>query len=263
MNSLKSPRSFYARQALEQHWQDYVIEAWALGVFMLVASLVSTALESPGALLNKAISNNGARLGLIGIAMGATAVLLIYSPWGKRSGAHMNPAVTLAFLFLRRISPINALFYILAQVLGGLIGVLVAAVLLGERFAEAPVQFIVTQPGPAGAGVAFLAEFAISLGLMLTILLVSNARKLAPYTGIAAGVLITLYVSVESPLSGMSMNPARTLASALPAHYWHDLWIYFTAPVAGMLSAAQIFHVLTPWAKRRHHSAKVVPTGNA
>jgi aquaporin Z len=259
MNSLKSPQAFSPRQAVAQHWQDYLIEAWALGVFMLVASVVSTALESPGAFLNKIIVNNGARLVLIGMAMGATAVLLIYSPWGKRSGAHMNPAVTLAFLRLRRISPINTMFYILAQLLGGLLGVLVAWALLRERFTQAPVQFIVTQSGPAGASVAFLAEFLISYGLMLTILVVSNIRRLAPYTGIAAGVLIALYVSLETPLSGMSMNPARTLASALPARFWHDLWIYFTAPVAGMLTAAQTFHAFTPWAKRWHHTAKIVP----
>jgi aquaporin Z len=258
--SLKSPQQFSPVQALHQHWQDFLIEAWALGVFMLSASVVTTALEHPGARLFALIGNAELRLALIGTAMGSTAVLLIYSPWGKQSGAHMNPAVTLAFLSLGRISPINAVFYILSQFLGGLLGVLAALALLGEPFAQPPVLYIVTQPGRWGVGAAFLAEFAISYVLMLTILMISNQRHWSRYTGIVAGLLIACYVSFESPLSGMSMNPARTLASALPGQVWSGLWIYFTAPVAGMWLAARTFHTLMPTARLLHHSAKIVPT---
>jgi aquaporin Z len=261
MSSLKSPQEFSPAQALLLHWPDYLIEAWALGVFMMSASVVTTLLESPGGAFNQWITSSTLRLLLIGLAMGGTAVVLIYSPWGRRSGAHMNPAVTLAFLSLGRISLVNATFYILAQFLGGYLGVLVALALLGDKFSQPPVLYILTQPGTMGVGIAFLAEAVISLVLMLTILLVSNERRWSRFTGLAAGILIACYVGVESPLSGMSMNPARSLASALPGRLWDNLWIYFTAPVLGMWLAARAFHTLKPRRQRSHHLAKIVPTG--
>jgi aquaporin Z len=249
-----------AAQALRTHWPEYLIEAWALGIFMLSASIVTTVLEHPGARLHGVIGDARLRLVLIGLAMGATAVALIYSPWGRRSGAHMNPAVTLAFLSLGRISGIDSVFYMLAQFVGGLAGVVASLWILGRPFAEPPVSFIATVPGSAGMGVAFLAEAAISFVLMLSILQVSNSRHWSQYSGLVAGFLITCYVTFESPLSGFSMNPARTLASAWPGHIWTGLWIYFTAPIIGMWAAARVFHLLTPWVKRSHHSAKIVHT---
>jgi aquaporin Z len=247
------------RQALRTRWPEYLIEAWALGIFMLSASVVTTLLEYPGAALHGVIDARW-RLALIGLAMGSTAVALIYSPWGRRSGAHMNPSVTLAFLTLGRISVVDAVFYMLAQFVGGLLGVLVSWGLLGKPFALPPVSFIATVPGSAGMGVAFLAEAGISLLLMLAILEVSNHRRWSPYSGLVAGCLIACYVFFESPLSGMSMNPARSLASAWPGGIWTGLGIYFTAPCLGMWLAARIFHTLTPWATRLHHSAKIVHT---
>jgi aquaporin Z len=96
--------------------------------------------------------------------------------------------------------------------------------------------------------------------LMLAILEVSNNRRWSHYSGLVAGCLIACYVILESPLSGMSMNPARTLASAWPAKIWTGLWIYFTAPCLGMWLAARIFNARTPWGERWHHSAKIVHT---
>jgi aquaporin Z len=259
MNSLDEPREFSLPRAWQLHGTDFLIEGWALGVFMLSAAFFTTQLAAPTARLYGCISSASLRLLLIGVAMGLTAVLLIYSPWGKRSGAHMNPAVTLAFMSLGRISAVNALCYVVAQFLGGLLGVLAAAALLGQPFEQPPIDFIVTVPGRAGAGAAFIAEMAISFGMMFAILSVSNLQRWSRYTGWVAGLLIACYVTFESPVSGMSMNPARTLASALPARTWQGLWIYFAAPLAGMWLAARAFHALTPWVARRHHSAKIVP----
>jgi len=80
---------------------------------------------------------------------------------------------------------------------------------------------------------------------------------------VVAGLLITCYVTFESPLSGMSMNPARTLASAVPGGIWSGVWIYFTAPCLGMWMAARVFDARTPWGARSHHSAKIVHTPEA
>jgi aquaporin Z len=229
-------------------------------MFMLSASAVTTLLESPTAFLHNAIDNAALRRALIGICMGGTAVALIYCPWGRRSGAHMNPAVTLAFLSLKRIAAVNAMFYIVTQFAGGYAGVLLSRLLLRKPFIAPPVHYIVTVPGYAGAAAAFGAEFAISFVMMFTILMVSNDARWSRYTGVAAGVLISGYVFFESPLSGFSMNPARTFASALPAQVWSGLWIYFTAPVFAMWLAARAFHALTPASERLHHLPKIVPT---
>jgi aquaporin Z len=260
MISLNEPTRFSVSRALALHWPEFLIEAFALGTFMVSASVVTTALEYPGAFLRQAIGNGALRLGLIGIGMGGTAVALMYSPWGQRSGAHMNPAVTLAFLSLKRIAPVNALLYILAQFVGGYVGVLLCELVLGTPFRAPPVEYIVTVPGPPGAAIAFGAEFAIAFIMMFAILMISNDARWSRYAGVAAGVLISAYVLCESPLSGFSMNPARTFASALPAHVWRGLWIYFSAPVIAMWLAARAFHALVPEFERLHHSPKIVPT---
>lgn len=259
MISLKEPTRFSSQQAFSLHWPEFLIEAFALGTFMLSASVVTTLLESAGAFLHQAIGSGALRRALIGLCMGGTAVALIYSPWGKRSGAHMNPAVTLAFLSLQRIAPVNALWYVVAQFAGGYAGVVLSRWVLGTPFTAPPVDYIVTVPGYAGEALACIAEFAISFVMMFTILMISNEARWSRYTGVAAGVLISGYVFFESPLSGFSMNPARTFASALPAHVWQGLWIYFTAPVIAMWLAARAFHALTPAAERLHHSPKIVP----
>jgi aquaporin Z len=234
------------RTALSGHWPEYLIEAWALGMFMVSASLFTLWFEQPGSALNHAIVNSDVRRGLIGLAMGITAILLIYSPWGKRSGAHMNPAVTVAFLSLGRIEPWNALFYVLAQFLGGALGVLLVWGLYGEAFAAPPVGFIATMPGRAGTGTAFVAETAMSTALMFTVLMVSRHKRWSRYTGVVAGILVASFITFEAPLSGMSINPARTLASALPGGLWHAIWIYFTAPVLGMWAATRLYNLAHP-----------------
>jgi aquaporin Z len=157
----------------------------------------------------------------------------------------MNPAVTLAFFSLGRIEGRNALFYVLAQFIGGALGVLLVWSLYGDAFAEPPVAFVATMPGPGGSGIAFAAETAMSLSMMLTLLTVSQLPRWSRYTGVVAGILVASLITFEAPLSGMSINPARSLASALPRGMWHAIWIYLTAPVLGMWIASR----LHSWAK--------------
>ncbi len=227
------------RRALARHWPEYLMEALGLGLFMVSACVVTVLVEHPASPLRAALPAPFLRRALIGVAMGLTAVGLIYSPWGQRSGAHLNPSVTLTFWRLGKVEAWDAVFYVVAQFVGGLGGVLMAGTLLRERLADPAVNYAVTRPGLLGVGGAFLGELLISLGLMTVVLIVSNASRLAPLTGLCAGALVATYITVEAPLSGMSMNPARTLASAVPAAAWMALWVYFTAPVLGMLLAAE------------------------
>ncbi|MBW4614450.1 MAG: aquaporin [Desmonostoc vinosum HA7617-LM4] len=237
------------------------MEAAGLGIFMISAAVVTTLLEYPTSPIRQAISDPLLRRFIIGVAMGLTAICIVYSPWGKQSGAHINPVVTFTFFRLGKIKAWDAFFYILAQFLGGLIGLILTLVVFKNAITDPSVNYVVTIPGTGGVSVAFLAELVISFGVMLMILFVSNTPKLAPFTGIFAGVLIATYITIEAPLSGMSMNPARTLASAIPSQNWTAIWVYFTAPLLGMLLAAEVYVRLkgqraVRCAKLHHHNNK-------
>lgn len=245
--------------ALKHHWPEYLSEAAGLGAFMVSACVFAALLFHPSSPVVHGIGSETARRVLMGAAMGLTNVLLVYSPWGMRSGAHNNPAVTLTFYRLGKVEGADALFYVLAQFAGGVAGVLVAALVFGELLADAKVNYVVTVPGNFGVAAAFAAEVFISFVLMSVVLRASNHARLARRTGLLAGMLVALYISVESPISGMSMNPARTFGSALSAHVWTALWVYFTAPLAGMLLAAEVFArtgARAACAKLHHHNRK-------
>lgn len=227
--------------ALKQHWPEYLIEAWALGTFMISACVFGTLLGYPASPVVQTIQNPMLLRVMMGIAMGLTAILIIYSPWGKRSGAHLNPALTFSFFRLNKIDPADATFYVIAQFIGGITGVMVASFFIGKGISHPAVHYVATLPGQSGLAAAFAGEFIISFLMMTMVLNVTNSPKLANYTGIFAGMLVATYIIIESPISGMSMNPARTLGSAVPAREWSTLWLYFTAPMLAMLAAAQFF----------------------
>ena len=226
---------------MNRHWPEYLMEAVGLGLFMISAAVTTAAFEYPHSPLHDLFTDPTLRRILIGVAMGLTAIGLIYSPWGKRSGAHLNPAVTLTFFRLGKIRGGDALGYIAAQFVGGTIGLWLVAQVLGLAIEHPDVNYVVTVPGSNGTAIAFAAETIISFGLMLVVLVVSNRPSLNQWTGVFAGALVATYIAMEAPLSGMSMNPARTFASALPAQLWTDYWLYLTAPLSGMLLAAECY----------------------
>jgi aquaporin Z len=226
---------------IRSHWPEYASEALCLALFMVSAATFATLLRHPLSPLAAWMPLPAVRRLPMGIAMGLTLVAIVYSPLGRRSGAHMNPAVTLTFLRLGKIAPADAAAYVVAQFAGGAAGILAATALLAGLPAHPAVNFVATVPGASGSAAAFTAEAAISFGMMLLVLTVSNTTRLMRATGVCAGILVATYIVVEAPLSGMSMNPARTFAPALLAHTVRSLWIYFTAPPLGMLLAAELY----------------------
>lgn len=227
--------------ALKRHWPEYLIEAGGLSVFMFSACAFTALLFHPSSTLFPLVAGTIWQRVLMGAAMGMTAVAIIYSPFGKRSGAHINPATTLVFYRLGKIEPQDALFYIAAQFTGGVAGVAVSKLLFGMLLAAPSVNYAATIPGAYGTPAAFGAEVAISFILMTAVLFFSNTSRLDRWTGLMVGLLLMFYITLESPISGMSMNPARTLGSAVPARVWTGLWVYFIAPPLGMLLAAEIY----------------------
>lgn len=226
---------------------------------MISACAFSVLIFHPALPVSRAIENPLLSRLLMGTAMGATAIGIIYSPIGGRSGAHINPSITLMFLRLGKISRCDAFWYLLAQFAGGIAGVLISALLLGQLISAPGVNYAVTVPGESGVLAAFLAEVGISFVLISVVLAVSNSKRWSRLTGVCAGLLVAIYITLESPISGMSMNPARTLGSALPARVWTSIYIYFVAPPVGMLLAAEIYSrvrgLRAVWcAKLNHHT---------
>ncbi len=238
------------------HWMEYASEGCCLALFMVSATAFALLLQHPQSPLAGWTASAFTKRAAMGVAMGLTAAALIYSPIGRRSGAHMNPAVTLSFYRLGKIKGIDAVGYVIAQFAGGALGIAAAILLFGH--APAAVNYVATMPGPAGTTAAFAGETVISFVLMVTVLTVSNAPRYAPFTGAAASLLVAIFIAIEAPLSGMSMNPARSLGSALFAHS-EALWIYFSAPPLGMLGATEVVVRLAGVARVRcaklHHVA--------
>ena len=217
------------------------MEVGELGLYMFLTCAVATLLQHPESPVRQLVQDATARRALMGLAMGASIVAIVLSPWGQQSGAHFNPAITISFYRLGKIEFWDLCFYIVAQFVGAVSGVALAGYVLRGAPGNSAVRYAVTAPGIHGRVIAFAAEIAISFILMTTVLIVSNRAGLARYTPYFAGALIAIYMTFETPLSGMSTNPARTFGSALQAGYWQALWIYFLAPTLGMLAAAEIF----------------------
>jgi aquaporin Z len=165
----------------------------------------------------------------------------------------------LTFLRLGKVAPADALFYVLAQFTGGATGTLLMAAALGERFTLPPISAVATLPGQPGELIAFGAEIAIAFVLISAVLAANASPRLMRWTGLCAGLLVAVYITVEAPLSGMSLNPARSVASALPSGVWRGIWIYLTAPPIGMLLAAELHLRLggkAPCAKLNHFTQR-------
>jgi aquaporin Z len=242
-------------EAIHTHWREYLMEGTELGSLMLSTCIFGTLLYSSDSPLNYLALSRGVRSVLMGTAIAMTTFLIIRSPFGRRSGAHFNPAVTLAFLWLRRIHRWDAVCYVLAHFVGAVVGVAVAHEILGVRLSSAPVRYLVTLPGTYGRPIAFIAEFVLSGLLMGIVLYASNHRLLARFTPILVALLTIFYFALSSSISGFSVNPARTFSSAMFAWIWEGIWIYFSAPCLGMLMSAAIYVDRMGW--NRVYCAKV------
>lgn len=237
----RPPGTAHRFRPMKRHWPEYLTEAAGLGVLMISACTFGALLFHPASPVAGALPEGLVRSALMGFAMALTVVTLVYSRWGQQSGAHFNPAVTLTFLRLGKIDPRDALAYVVAQFLGGILGMGLATWGLGRWIRHPGVNFVATLPGKWGVEVAWLAEFTLAFVLMTVVLATSNSKRFARFTGLTAAACVFLFITFEAPLSGMSLNPARSFASACAARNWMSLWVYFTAPPAGMIAAAAVF----------------------
>lgn len=232
---------------------------------MISACFFTVWLFDPVSAAPHLLPSSALRRFLMGISMGATAILIIRSPMGRRSGAHFNPAITLTYLRLGKIGKWDAGFYVVSHFIGGICGVGLSALCLRGSLAVPTVDYavtvpVVTVPRWGGTVAAFCAEFFMAALLMLVVLWFSNRPPLAQYTSYLVGVLIVFYVFAFAPVSGFSINPARTTGSAVFANVWTAVWLYFVAPLLGMMTSAEIY--LRVYGKEKVLCAKLHPDPN-
>jgi len=174
-------------------------------------------------------------LGAVGVSLvfGLVIMVMVYAT-GHLSGAHINPAVTIAFTLTRHFPARDAVAYVAAQLVGATAG---AFVLLGA-WADKPAHLGATTPNVA-AGTAFLYESVLSALLMFTIMAVAtDTRAAGAAAAIAIGGVIGLDALFGGPVTGASMNPARSFGPALASGEWRDFWVYVAGPLVGAAAGA-------------------------
>ena len=229
------------QESLKNKVSKYFDEALGLGLFMFSAGFFDALIEYPGLPMRHTISSSLMRRFLVGLSMGLTALFIFTSRFGKQSGAYINPAVTLVRFSLGDINKTDALFYIIFQFIGGSLGMYLMVVLFPSWMKNPEINFIVTVPGKTGVTMAFILEFLISFILIMVVLFMGIKKTWDRFTPYAVSGIITLYITFEAPFSGMSMNPARTFASAIVSGQWQVFWLYCIAPILGMLLGELIY----------------------
>jgi len=227
-------------QSLRRHWPEYGVEALFLALFVLCGGLVSAMLEGAG-VDAQALPW---RRALAGVTIGLLLMAMIYSPWGRRSGTHLNPAITLAYLRLGKVGRWDALFYLLAQLIGALaaVAVLRSGALLPHAAAPA---LLTASIGPDNPWSAFGTQLVLSATGMLLILYTSNHASWFRFTGVLYALLVMLIVACSAPLSGFGMNLARLLAVDVSADADALRWLNLLPPLLGMQLAAEAWRLVT------------------
>ena len=180
-------------------------------------------------------------LGTVGISLvfGLIVMVMIYAG-GHLSGAHYNPGVTVAFALARHFPPREALAYVTAQLLGGIAG----AFLLLAAWPDAPADLGATVPS-VGPGSALLYEVVLTAFLMFVITAVAtDTRAVGGAAAIAIGGTVALDALFGGPVTGASMNPARSLGPALAAGQWTDFWVYVVGPLLGATAGAAAYQAV-------------------
>jgi aquaporin Z len=222
--------------------REYAAEFFGTALLMLIGLSGVILIFSTHSPLFSPLSDDRLRRLLVGVVFGTTLALLIYSPLGRRSGGHLNPAVSLAFWRLGKMRAADAGFYVAAQVGGALAGTAVVA-LVWRGWADS-VRLGATAPRDASTGSALLAlglEFVMVFLLATLVFNCIDRPSLMPYTGVFVGLTIVVFVFFVAPVSGTSLNPARTLGPAVVGSHYLALWLYLLGPPLGALAAAFVF----------------------
>jgi aquaporin Z len=221
------------------HWRIWAAEAAGTALMVLAILAAASLALGEGSPLAEELPNQGSRFLALGLLVGPCIALIAVSPFGRLSGAHINPAVTLGFWALGRVGRHDLVGYVAAQLIGGLAGALAARLLVPERALDS-IGGAVTHPSvPAAA--AFALEAGMTALLLAAVLAFLSSSRLARVTPLALAPLIAAIIWLGSPWTGASLNPARSEGPALAFGDLADLWLYFAAPAAGALAVAALW----------------------
>jgi aquaporin Z len=223
-------------------WQPLLAELIGTALLVLVGLSLVILMFGAGSPVVRLVPDEGVRRLITGFLFGTTGALLALSPVGKESGAHINPVVTLGFWLMGKLESRIALSYVLAQLVGATVG---ALPLLGWGAMGRSVAFGATLPGEGYALRAVVMGEAITTFALIGGLCVAlGFRRLRPFTPAMFPFLYAVMVYAESPISGTSTNPARSLGPAIISGEWQGWWIYWVGPVGGTLVAVLVFSFL-------------------
>lgn len=225
------------------HWAEYAAEGLGIGL-LVFAGLSAVVFDSgKGLPMQHWIPDAGVRRLLTGLLFSGTGSLIAISPIGKLSGAHINPSVSLAFWLQGKMHRQDFIGYVIAQCLGAIAGAFLLVTVWGS-YADS-VNNGMTLPGDhQNLGVVFLAEVGITFLLVLLIFEFVSHRRLLRWTPLMSWIVVAVMVWLESPISGTSLNPTRSLGPALVSGRWDAQWIYAIAPPLGAAIAVGVFRLL-------------------
>ncbi len=224
------------------HGPEYVAEflGTACLVFFGLSAVVFNFGE--GLPMSHWIENPSLRLLLTGFCFAGSGSLVAISPLGRLSGGHINPSVSLAFWLDGKMLFHDFVGYVVAQILGGMMG---AAILVGVWKKHAlSVHNGMTLPGQGWSiGQAFGAEVFLTGLLVLLIFIFVSSRRLMRWTPLMTWIVVAMMVWLEAPISGTSLNAARSFGPALVSGVWTDQWIYAVAPLLGGFLGWAVFRL--------------------
>ncbi len=226
------------------HWPEYGAELLGTG-FLIFVGLSAVVFDfGKGLLPSSLIPDVSLRQLITGLIFAGSGSLVAISPLGKLSGAHINPSVSLAFWAQGKMKHIDLIGYIVAQFLGAIIGE-VLLVFVWRNYAHSVTNGM-TLPG-AGypLWLVFVAEMSLTCLLVLLIFLFVSSHHLMRWTPLMNWFLVATMVWLESPISGTSLNPARSMGPALITWLWTSQWLYCVAPPLGGLLAVGLFRLVT------------------
>ena len=262
---LALPPSARERPRRGWHWVPWSCELAGTAI-LLIGGLSAVFLDfGPDSPVARHLPSASARLLITGLLFAGTGSLVALSPLGRRSGAHLNPAVTLAFWTQRKVHPHDLAGYVVSQLLGALLACAGLKLVWGHT--ARVLHLGATQPGRGFTGLdAAALEMLMTAALILMIFVMTSNARSARWTPLGNWVLVATLVWRGAPYTGTSLNPARSVGPALLAPETTQLWVYLAGPVAGALLAAGVFalfrdhNVLT--AKLFHDARYATTLGN-
>lgn len=217
-------------------WRLYLSEFVGTGLLIFLGLNLVIFMFGAGSIMGELIPSVKVRQAITGFLFGSIGAGIALSPVGRESGAHINPVVTMAFWLFKKIDHHTALWYVIAQMLGGIAGAL-PLVWWGERGES--ISFGATLPG-AGFPITtvLLGEIITTFTMVSLLIIFLGFRETRRYTPAIFPILYCIMVPLEADISGTSTNPARSLGPALVSGAWQGWWIYYAGPFIGALLAS-------------------------